>query len=39
VRNILERGLEFTDPAVFTTPGTATVTHENVRGPAYFTEG
>ncbi|WP_304271241.1 IS21 family transposase [Brevundimonas naejangsanensis] len=39
VRNILERGLEFTEPTVFTTPDTAAATHENVRGPAYFTEG
>lgn len=37
VRNILDRNLEFTDPANFVTPNAASATNENVRGPDYFT--
>nr|WP_314187962.1 IS21 family transposase [uncultured Brevundimonas sp.] len=37
VRNVLDRNLEFTDPADFITPKTAAAaTNENVRGPDYF---
>lgn len=37
VRNILDRNLEFTDPADFVTPNAAAATNENVRGSDYFT--
>jgi len=37
VRNILNRGLEFTDPADFVTPDIIAETNENVRGADYFT--
>ncbi len=37
VRNILERGLEFTDPADFIIPETTLAANENVRGADYFT--
>jgi transposase len=36
VRNVLDRGLEFSDPAAFVPPNTAAATNENVRGPDYF---
>jgi len=36
VRNILDRNLEFTDPADFVTPNNTAATNENVRGPDYF---
>jgi len=36
VRNVLDRGLEFSDPAAFVPPNTVAATNENVRGPDYF---
>lgn len=36
VRNVLDRGLEFPDPAAFVPPNTTAATNENVRGPDYF---
>lgn len=36
VRNILDRGLEFTDPTDFITPDITPATNENVRGADYF---
>ncbi|WP_333897149.1 IS21 family transposase [Brevundimonas aurantiaca] len=36
VRKILDRNLEFTDPADFVAPKTAAAMNENVRGPEYF---
>lgn len=36
VRNVLDRGLEFSDPAALMPPNTIALTNENVRGPEYF---
>lgn len=36
VRNVLDRGLEFSDPAILVPPNIAALTNENVRGPEYF---
>jgi len=36
VRNVLDRGLEYSDPTVFLPPNIAVANNENVRGPEYF---
>lgn len=38
IRNILDRGMEFTDPTDFIAPDNPPLTNENVRGAEYFSE-